>query len=421
MITNIRGTRDLYPEEMRRRKAFLAAARGVLDTACYDEYDAPLLEKFELYTAKSSAEIIERQSYVFEDRGGERLVLRPEMTPSLARMVAARRKQLPSLLRWYSLPECWRYERPQKGRTRNFLQLNVDLLGSDDIRADVEIIDVAFRLLVAWGVDVGKVEARVNDRRVLTSLLAVLGAPPERGREIMRLLDEREKLELSEFSRRLRELGVDDAGEARLAKFLAGDDLLLQSADAERVRTLVAKLGELGWRVRFDPTLIRGFDYYTSTVFELFDTSGEFSRAIFGGGRYDNLVADMGAEPMPVIGFGVSDVAIETLLKDQERELPFIADERWWVIPFSVSEVAGADSVATILRAQGKPASVALPPYDMKRQLKRAAQEGVAKTVLVMPEEWARGEVIVRDMEKGAQQTVKLETLVPSTSLRQTV
>ena len=203
LIPALRGTRDFYPEDMRKRRSLLNSLRKTIELYGYDEYDAPLLESLDLYAAKSSPEIIERQSYVFEDRGGDRIVVRPEMTPSIARMIAAKQRELPSVLRWYSFPECWRYERPQKGRLRNFLQANVDLIGSDSIEADVEVIDLALSMVRDLGVDMSKIEVRINDRRLLEGWLADAGVTRKNQANVLSLLDEKDKLEPNVYPTRL--------------------------------------------------------------------------------------------------------------------------------------------------------------------------------------------------------------------------
>ncbi len=410
IIQNIRGTRDLYPVDMRKRRWFIEASRKVLEGYGYEEYDAPLLESMELYVAKSSPEIVERQAYVFEDRGGDRVVLRPEMTPSLARMVAAKQRELPSLLRWYSLPECWRYERPQKGRTRNFLQLNVDLLGSDALEADIEIIESALKLLEAYGVDMSKIEVRVNDRTILKQvLLQAGGISEEQEKGLLRLLDERDKLSTEEFAEKWKGLGVSEAIREAVFGLLNSDS---KAMGESRIATIVEALVRRRWtQVRFDPTLMRGFEYYTSTVFEVFDTSGKLNRSIFGGGRYDKLIESMGGLSMSAVGYAVSDVAIATLLQDQGKDLREPERAVVAALPFSQAEARAAGEIAMTLREAGKQVTLALPPYDMKKQLKRAAQEGVSKVVLIMPEELARDEVVVKDMQKGEQEIVKISEL----------
>ncbi|OHB24291.1 MAG: histidine--tRNA ligase [Parcubacteria group bacterium RIFOXYD2_FULL_52_8] len=411
LIQNIRGTRDLYPPDMRKRRWFMETSRKVLEGYGYEEYDAPLLESMELYVAKSSPEIIERQAYVFEDRGGEKIVVRPEMTPSLARMVAAKQRELPSLLRWYSLPECWRYERPQKGRTRNFLQLNVDLLGSDAIEADIEIIESALKLLESYGVDMRTIEVRVNDRMILKRILEDAGGITiTQEKALLRLLDERDKLTSDEFGARWNELGVSEAIRTAVFALLESDS---KAMGESRIATIVEALVRRRWtQVRFDPTLIRGFEYYTSTVFEVFDTAGKLNRAVFGGGRYDKLIEDMGGLSMPCIGYAVSDVSIEALLKEQGKEMGESQRTMTTIIPFSSAEARAGDEIATMLRDKGVAVALALPPYDMKKQLKRAAQEGVAKVILLMPDELANNQVVVKDMIRGEQAVVKIPALL---------
>lgn len=409
LISNIRGTRDLYPSDMRKRRWFVETSRKVLENYGYEEYDAPLLESMELYTAKSSPEIVERQAYVFEDRGGEKIVVRPEMTPSLARMVAAKQRELSPILRWYSLPECWRYERPQKGRTRNFMQLNVDLLGSDSIEADVEIIESSLELLQAYGANMDNIEVRVNDRTILKEILVQDKVSAEKELLLLRLLDEKDKLTANEYSTRFDELELSSTTVASIEEFLGSNGRKLEGT---RLGLIVDTLVRRGWtQARFDPTLMRGFLYYTSTVFEVYDNTGGLNRALFGGGRYDKLVEDMGGSSMPVVGYAVSDVSIETLLREQGKEMGEKKGTTVAAIPFSQDEARAVEEIAGILRGDGINVAVALPPYDLKKQLKRVALEGNQKAILIMPEELARGEVILRDMQKGEQKVIALKDL----------
>ncbi|NBS71388.1 histidine--tRNA ligase, partial [bacterium] len=300
-IQPLRGTRNLYPKDMRERQVLTDACRSVLQSAGYEEYEAPILESMALYEAKSSAEIVERQSYVFTDRGGEKIVVRPELTPSFARMVANKQGELPSLIRWFSFPECWRYERPQKGRTRNFLQINVDFLGSDTVEADVEVIDIALSMMKKIGLDMKNIRMLINDRASFDALCEQLSVEAGKRGKFLTLLDERDKLQPEEFITRLQEINPN----------LREDDLVaLDNMRASpRLLSVIAAAESLGWtQLVYDPKLMRGFSYYTGIVFEVVETSGTFNRAVFGGGRYDNLLEDVGGRPMSGIGFAVSDV-----------------------------------------------------------------------------------------------------------------
>lgn len=414
LVTPLKGTRDLYPEDMQKRRWLLNSVSRVIESYGYQEYDAPLLESFTLYAAKSSPEIIERQSYVFEDRGGERIVVRPEMTPSLARMIAARQRELPSILRWYSVPECWRYERPQKGRLRNFLQLNVDLIGSDSAQADTEILDLALSMIRSLGVDMSSIELRLNDRRLLEGWLADAAIDSSKWTQVFSLLDERDKLAPVEFRARLDEFVVGENAERLIQRLSLSTDELLADPWAERLRNVQTELSRLGWKesIRIDSSIIRGFAYYTGIIFEVYDKSGKFRRSIFGGGRYSKLVEDVGGTPVSGIGFGVSDVSLYELLNVQNLSAASIQIERIMVVPFSLEEEIVAQKIANVLRGQNLQVMSALPPYNVKAQLKLAEKLNVQNVVLVFPEELRRNRVIIRNMESGIQEIIDQSQLV---------
>ncbi len=413
IISSVKGTRDFYPEEMRARRWLVEALRGAVEQFGYEEYDAPLLESLELFAAKSSTEIVERQSYVFEDRGGERLVVRPEMTPSLARLVAARQRELPSLLRWYTFAECWRYERPQKGRLRNFLQANVDLIGSDSVEADAEAIDVALSMLRSLGVNLEMIEVRLNDRRLLESWLREAGVQEMVWPAVLSLLDERDKLEASVFEEKLTELTSVTACALLNAKLSLDAETLASDPAMARLNGIKTVLSGLGWekQIRIDPTIIRGFTYYTGMVFEVYDASGQFRRAIFGGGRYDGLVEAMGGTPVSGVGFAVSDVSLEQLLLTQGISVPETKKKLCMTIPYSEQEASAQQSLASMLRREGIATITSLPAYGFSRGLKFAEKRGVTTALLLGPDEVAQQCVLVRDLKDGQQTRVAIQDL----------
>lgn len=386
---------------MRKRSAFVDACQRVLERAGYEEYEAPILEPFSLYNAKSSAEIIERQSYVFTDRSGEKIVVRPELTPSLARMVANKQGELPPLLRWYSFADCWRYERPQKGRSRNFLQLNVDFLGSDSVESDVEAIDLALSVLESVGMDMSKIQLRVNDRASFGQLCDQLNVGEiDRGR-FLTLLDGREKLTAEEFMNQIRTINNQ----------LIIEDLRIieEVKPSVRLLSIIEAIQKLGWtQLIYDPKLIRGFAYYTGMVFEVFETSGEYRRALFGGGRYDNLLQAVGGKPMSAVGFGVSDVSLFAALDTQKKTTLESTREMTLVIPFSKNEVDAATSITKKLRDQDRVVVMSVPPYELKKQLSMANRLEANKVIIIAPEELQQGKMIEKDMVTGQQQLVEI-------------
>lgn len=414
IIRSVKGTRDFYPADLRRQKFMTDILSRVVESFGYEAYDAPLLEPLALYAAKSSAEIIERQSYVFEDRGGERLVVRPEMTPSLARMIATRERELPPLLRWYCLAECWRYERPQKGRLRNFLQLNVDLLGSDTAEADVEVLQVAIALLDDLKVSLSQIEIRINDRRLLEGWLREAEIKEEAWTPVLSLLDERDKLEVVEFRSRLTELTSASSADLLIRFFDQPLEALLLDPRAARLREIQQLLLENKTEVvlRIDPTVIRGFSYYTGMVFEVYETSGEFRRAIFGGGRYGKLIEALGGSGISGVGFGVSDVSLEALLQTQAKEMLVPSVNVAMLIPATDAEASIQRELATYLRKGGVSVRVSFPPYGFATQLKLAQKQGIEKVILLRAEEWKRGQVCIKQLADGTQQMVNRVNLL---------
>lgn len=412
-ITSLKGTRDWYPADQRGREVLLQPLAQTMELYGYEKYDAPILESLALYAAKSSLEIIERQSYVFEDRGGEKVVVRPEMTPSLARLVANKQRELPPLLRWYTIADCWRYERPQKGRLRNFLQLNVDLIGSDTAEADAEVLLVAQALLRSLRVDLSRIEIRLNDRRLLDGWLEEADIPVEKRSSVLSLLDEKTKLEPENFRAQLEALVSSSSATALLDRLEQPLEALLQDSRAVRLREVTELLREsrMDIRVCLDPTIIRGFAYYTGLVFEVYETSGVFRRAIFGGGRYDRLVQDVGGSPVSGIGFGVSDVSLEETLRAQEKQLLDPGRQTVMLIPYSLDEASVQRLVATRLRSEGVPVVTSLPPYGFREQLTMARKQGIPLAVLLTAEEWGRECVLLRDLRRGEQVSVALPEL----------
>ncbi len=288
-----KGVRDFYPEDMAVLNYIFDTWRKVSKEAGFVEYSASILEPAELYKAKGerNEEIVNEQMYTFIDKGEREVALRPEMTPTLARMVAARRKGLKLPLRWFSIPNCFRYERPQRGRKREHWQLNCDIVGGAGIEAEVEIISVAYKIMKEFGAKDEDFEIRINSRKIIENAY---------GKEMIGLLDKKEKMEKEEF-------------ESEWLK-VSGKPFSLPSPD-EDVKTLLSKLEEKGIKGVFSPTTARGFDYYTGMVFEVFDTNPENKRSIFGGGRYDNLLEMFGVEPLPTVGFGMGDVTIRDFLE----------------------------------------------------------------------------------------------------------
>ncbi len=398
------GFRDFFPEEMAVRRAIEAAWHRASRAAGFQEWDGPPLEALELFTAKSGAEIAE-QLYHFTDRGGREVALRPEMTPTLARVIGARAAALPKPIKWYCVPQFFRYERPQRGRLREFYQWNVDVMGAPEIAADAEAISVAVEALRALGLGAQDVVVRANDRRFVQAELARMDVAPDATAEVLALIDKLER------DPRSPDLLRGQLGEARAQELLAWcREFPLARADA--VRELVAACEDYGLAGFVEPDfkIVRGLAYYTGPVWEIFARSGEL-RAVAGGGRYDDLVAQLGGPALPALGFGMGDVVLAELLR--ERGLLPKAPPRVdaLVIPVGAEMLAAARQVARRLRAQGVAAEAPYAAGRVGKLLKAADASGARRAFIVGPDEWSSGEIVERDLASGTERRVPFASL----------
>jgi len=422
------GFRDFYPDDLALRNHIFATWRAVATRYGFEEYDGPPLEPLELYTAKSGAEI-EQQLYAFEDKGGRKVSLRPEMTPTLARMVAARANGLRKPIRWFSIPQLFRYERQQRGRLREHFQLNCDLIGEPGPLGDAEIIALAIDVMRALGLTAQDVRVRLSDRRLLSALLRRGGVPEARLADAYQAVDKLERTRREDITAQLAGAGLDQAavetvfrvaglrGLAAVETELARTPTLgrpNESADGlDPVRRVVGALEAMGLGdfVEVDLSIVRGLAYYTGTVFELFDT-GRTLRAICGGGRYDNLLAALGGVDLPALGFGMGDVVLSELLG--ERGLTAVATTGLDVFIAAVTADDQPDLLALAheLRDAGLRVEYALGGSSVRKQLELADARRSRYAVVLGPDERARGEVILRDLEAKAQRAVAREAVV---------
>jgi histidyl-tRNA synthetase len=414
-IQSVKGTRDYYPEEMAARNFLYQTARKVSESFGYQEWDAPFLETIELYAAKSGEELVNKQSFVFPDRGGDLIALRPELTPSLARLVAQRQKQLVYPLRWWTWGPCWRYERPQKGRTREFFQWNIDLIGVDTPEADAEVVAIAASFLREAGLSPEQVNILVNNRKLVGAELAALDIPAGLRKEVFQLIDRRDKLPAKEWEAYAAELGMSASQIEGLKVMLADNELWRKSAELTACFTLIEALG-LKPYVRFAPHIIRGLDYYTGTVFEAWDKDGEF-RAILGGGRYDNLVADVGGEPLPAMGFAMGDLVISLVLKKFAAFPPDLGASPAQVLVtlFDPSCLTSSFQVASSLRKAGIPTALYPEVSKLSKQFKYGDRMGMRLAIVIGPDEQAQNLAALKDLKTGEQR------LLPQTGLVEAV
>ena len=417
------GFRDFYPAEFAERSHIFAAWREVARRFAFAEYDGPPLETLELYTKKSGDEIV-GQLYNFTDKGDRQVALRPEMTPTVARMVAARANALRKPVRWFSVPQLFRYERQQKGRLREHFQLNVDIFGEPDVSADAELLAVAIEIMRMLGLGPDAVRARVSDRRLLNALLIASGIGEAQLPAAYAVIDKIERTPANVSHEKLVAGGID----ATIATSLI--ELVSKTRSIDELRTAFpndagvaehltrfdqyfATLDSLGVKeyVDLDLRIVRGLAYYTGIVFELFDATGEF-RAICGGGRYDNLLQALGGVDMPALGFGMGDVVLGELLR--ARKLMPAGAQRidFWVAPVAPENRLHAIRVATALRAVGASAEYPLREQALGKQVKAAGNAGAARVVFVGAALESQGQVEVKSLADGSQRALPLDELI---------
>ena len=367
-----KGVRDFYPDDWATLSQAFDVIRERLALWGYEEYAASPLERSELYENKTSEEIVNEQTYTFEDRGERRVTLRPEMTPTLARMVAAKRRELPFPLRWYSIPNVFRYERPQRGRLREHYQLNVDLVGLPSGEADVEIVNIASSILKAFGATPEDFTIRINSRELLNAACAAVGLTGDAAKSYLRLLDRKGKMPEEEFEAKAQEL----TGEDPLALIEKQGPEVKAAFDS--LQSIVDSLTKRGvTNVVFDPTLTRGFDYYTGLIFEVFDESPENNRSLFGGGRYDGLVAAFGGDPIPAVGFGMGDVTLLDFLATHNLTPKTKTAPNIYIGTPDPSDIPAAQLFARDLRTRGVRVFVNLTGKALGDQVKDADRRGI--------------------------------------------
>lgn len=405
-----KGVRDFYPEDWAKLSYCFDTIRKTLRSYGYEEYMASPLERAELYESKTSEEITGNQTYTFDDRGGRRVTLRPEMTPTLARMVAGRRRELPMPVRWFSIPNVFRYERPQRGRQREHYQLNIDLVGGDAATGDREILLIAARVLQALGATSKDFVVRVSSRELLSAAVNALGLSSEQAAEYASLLDRKAKLPPDEFERErsvFRRNGTDP-----LELIEAGTDTGVAEV-RERLKSLLSSLKEMDVPVVYDPTIVRGFLYYTGMVFEVFDTNPENPRSLFGGGRFDKLVSVFGGEPIPAVGCAMGDVTMQDFLSTHGLLPEHLTGAPTLFIGVPGEDArAGAESFAERLRAAGVSVLVGPASKGLGDQIKEADRRRIPYFIAYGTDEAASGQVSVKTLADGTVRTMS-ESEVP--------
>ena len=418
MSQGVRGTRDFYPEDMRLRNWLFDNFTNASLLHGFEEYDAPVLEYEELYTRKQGEEITQ-QLYSFQDKGNRKVALRPEMTPSLARMVMARAGGLPMPIKWFSIPQCWRYERTQRGRGREHYQWNVDIWGTTEISADAELISVLVTFFEGIGLTAKDIVIRVSSRKVLEEVLGSLDMEGDIFAQTCIIVDKMDKLSSDVIEDQLSNLGHDSKVVMTIQTVLGIKDmnslkeaLKDESVAVSELNLLFDAIDSYGiseW-VEFDASIVRGLAYYTGPVFEAHDRTGNL-RAICGGGRYDKLIGTLGGSDLPATGFGFGDMVVMELLVEKGL-LPELESEIEDVVFGMGTELRGAAmQVAGALRTSGRSVDLVLEDKKIKWAIKHADKIGAERLVLLAPEEWSRKKIKIRDLKTGEESEISISEL----------
>jgi histidyl-tRNA synthetase len=418
-----KGARDFYPEDKRIQKFIFDTWREVVERYGYEEYDAPILEPLELYLAKTGEEIVNEQTYAFMDRGERRVAIRPEMTPTVSRMVAAKRQELAYPLRWFSIPNLWRYERPQRGRLREHWQLNVDLFGVAGIQAEHEMIQIADAIMKAFGAKWGTYTIKINSRKLVDYVFHdYLKLDETQSHMMSKLIDRMHKMDYAEFVAQVDGIFSpsqrEEGAHQKLMAFLKvnsvshlPEDLVGHESVTELQKLMQLLEGSKITNVHFDPTVMRGFDYYTDIVFEVFDNDPANNRSMFGGGRYDGLVALFGVEPVPTIGFGMGDVTLQNFLQTHGL-LPQIKSETDLYVVLIGDIYEAAIDVLADLRDMEVNVAVDTSGRAAEKQIKSAVKKDVRYVLFIGEKELDQERYPLKDLKTGEEEAHSLQRIV---------
>ncbi len=428
----LRGMEDLFPEDLRVYKYILSVIDEVAELYDYEEYEGPLLEPIEIFAAKSSDELVNEQSFYVEKKKGKKLILRPEMTPTLARMIARKSQELKKPIRWYSVPECFRYERPQRGRMRSFIQVNYDILGENSLYAELEIFNIAVDILTGLNATSEQFQIFYNNRRFIDAVCEhIIGIHQKDMPLVYKILDKSDKLEASEFEKYLIDSFNDETiiqgiskliNNERLEDLLNKFDEIPQEFYNSQGYSELLKLEKLinmtniSEFCSFSSSVVRGLDYYTGTVFEVFDTGKENRRAIFGGGRYDDLLSLFSDEPLSGIGFGMGVLMLKLFLETYDLIPSDIKEKDYsdtiYIACVNESVADYALNIASLIRKENIPCVINYRFESLKNQLSKANDLGVLITLIIGPKEKKEEKVSIRDMKSEKQSSIDLEDLI---------
>lgn len=400
------GTRDFFPEDMNPRNNVIANLKSICKDYSFSEVDCPDIESLALLTAKSGPEIKE-QVFNLAKKGGEELALRPEFTPTVARMFIEKQKVLQKPVKWFSFGRCWRYERPQKGRLREFFQLNAETYGSKSSLADAEIISLAIDCLISLGLKKNDFKVKINSRELLESLLKDLGV--KNSVEVFRVIDKKRKISPEAFDEELKKAGLDNKQTKKLLKLLNEKDISkIDGADKLiQVFKYLKKLGKKDF-IEFDLSIARGLAYYTGTVFECYDKEEKF-RAVFAGGRYDKMIEQLGGQPCPAVGFAMGDATLQLLLEEKKLWPEAETGVEYFIAPMTEKQIPFALEVLTKVR-KNYTADIDLMGRKLDKQLKFASS--IAKKVIIIGEEEVKSKKLtVKDLDSGKQEKISLDKI----------
>lgn len=414
-----KGTRDLYPEDKQLQNLIFNNWHQTSRQFGFLEYGAPLLEPLEIYQAKSGDELANQQTYAFTDRGDRQVAIRPEMTPSVCRLVAAKRQELAYPARLYSVANFMRYERPQKGREREFWQLNADIFGDDSLYADAEILMLSWQILMNFGASQEMFEMRINDRRLINALMKdYLGLDADTSYQLIKLLDQKDKLPVAEFQAKLAELVTDQTALEKLQALLDNSELanfpdeLKNTADYQNVVQILDILTAQGiTNARFDIFLMRGLDYYTGTVFEVFDTHPDNNRSLFGGGRYDGLVGMFGAEPISAVGVAPGGSTCLEFIKLHDLAPSYVPATKYAILPLDNQEAA-AFRLAKTLRQAGINVEIDFTDRKLAKKIKAADKKSMLGVIILGEQEVTSGRYGLKNIKTNQSVELELKDLI---------
>jgi histidyl-tRNA synthetase len=422
-----KGTRDFYPDEMRLRTWMFQQVSEVLESFGFEKIDAPLIEPVEMYLAKTSEEIVNQQIYSFTDRGDRNVAIRPEITPTVARMVAQKIRELPRPIRWYSIPNLWRYEKMGRGRLREHWQVNADILGtSDEIMADVEILQLAMEVLLKFGATHEHFQVYINHRKILNLVFEkILKLPPDKWAPVSRVMDKKEKTTAEEFNQMLINEGLSTVQINDLIKYMSSGMDYLKSGEIQneecvcRFVEVLETLHALGYEkfIQYNPAVIRGFDYYTGLVFEIFDRHPDNRRSLFGGGRYDNLVSAFTRDSINAVGFGMGDVTFVDFLKAHNLLPEIKRNTEIYVAVFAdVESNSGIRlnnfKISNELRKAGFNVEISSGHKKLGKQFDEAHSKNIPFVILQGADEIRKNTVMIKQMSTGEQEETPRDKLI---------